>query len=387
MTFYGYRRENGEVGVRNIILVLPSVFCENKTAEQIAKNVEGTVCMRHPLGCGQVGKDLEMSARTLAALGRNPNVYAVLVVGLGCERILPQELVDGIAASGKKVAKVVIQDEGDTLATIKKGTEIVSRWAQEASMVQREEFDLSKLIVAVKCGGTDATSGLAANPTVGAMSNKLVDAGATVILSEINELVGAENILAKRAVDDEVREKIYSTIYKMEEYFANRAGDPEFSERRHLISTGNFEGGVSSIVEKALGGVHKSGDRPIVDVTGYAEYPHRRGGVVLMDSPSHDGEVVTSQVAGGAQIVVFTTGRGTPAGFPIAPVIKVTGNSRTWASMRENIDFDASPVLTHESTIDEKGKELYETVIDVANGKLTRAEVFGHDELFCVTRW
>lgn len=281
MTFYGYRRENGEVGVRNIILVLPSVFCANKTAEQIAKNVEGTVCMRHPLGCGQVGKDLEMSARTLAALGRNPNVYAVLVVGLGCERILPQELVDGIAASGKKVAKVVIQDEGDTLTTIKKGTEIVSRWAQEASMVQREEFDLSKLIVAVKCGGTDATSGLAANPTVGAMSNKLVDAGATVILSEINELVGAENILAKRAVDDEVREKIYSTIYKMEEYFANRAGDPEFSERRHLISTGNFEGGVSSIVEKALGGVHKSGDRPIVDVTGYAEYPHRRGGVVL----------------------------------------------------------------------------------------------------------
>jgi len=387
MKFMGYRRANGQVGVRNHVLVIPSVFCANHTARMIADKVNGAICMPHPLGCGQVGKDLEMSARTLIALGCNPNVYAVLVVGLGCERIKPQEMVDGIALSGKPVEKVVIQDIGDTMQTVEIGTKIVQQWVLEASRQQKVECDTSELIVAVKCGGTDATSGLAANPVVGKMSDLMVDEGGTIILSEINELVGAENVLAARAVNDEVRSQIYETIYRMEKLFADRAGDPQYENRRHLISTGNFAGGVSSIVEKALGGVHKSGSRPIIEVTGYAECPKKRGGVVLMDSPSHDGEVVTSQVGGGAQIVVFTSGRGTPAGFPIAPVIKLTGNRECWQKMRENMDFDASPVLSHEATLDEKGKELFDLVMEVANGAVTKAEVFGHDELFCVTRW
>ncbi len=387
MKFMGYRRADGSVGVRNHVLIIPSVFCANRTAQMIAEKVPGAVCMPHPLGCGQVGKDLEMSARTLIALGCNPNVYAVLVVGLGCERIKPQEMVDGIAKSGKPVEKVVIQELGDTIKTVEEGTRIVNRWMLDASRERRVECDSSELIVAVKCGGTDATSGLAANPAVGAMSDLLVDEGGTVILSEINELVGAEHILARRAVSDEVREQIYETIYRMEKLFADRAGDPQYESRRHLISTGNFAGGVSSIVEKALGGVHKSGSRPVIEVTGYAECPKKRGGVVLMDAPSHDGEVVTSQVGGGAQIVVFTTGRGTPAGFPIAPVIKVTGNRSTWERMKENIDFDASGILTHEATLADKGKELLEMVMEVADGSITRAEVFRHDELFCVTRW
>lgn len=387
MKFMGYRRPNGSVGIRNHVLVIPSVFCANRTAQMIASNIPGAICMPHPLGCGQVGKDLEMSARTLIALGNNPNVYAVLVVGLGCERIKPQEMVDGIAVTGKPVEKVVIQEIGDTPKTVETGTRIVNQWMLDASKLRREACDTSELIVAVKCGGTDATSGLAANPVVGKMSDIMVDNGGTVILSEINELVGAENILAARAVNDEVRKEIYETIYRMEKLFADRAGEEGYENRRHLISTGNFAGGVSSIVEKALGGVHKSGSRPIIEVTGYAECPKKRGGVVLMDSPSHDGEVVTSQVGGGAQIVVFTTGRGTPAGFPIAPVIKVTGNKDTWVRMKENIDFDASPVLSHEMSMDEKGQELFDMVMDTANGSITRAEVFGHDELFCVTRW
>lgn len=383
----GYRRANGEVGVRNHVLVIPSVFCANRTAEMIAEGMSGAVCMTHPLGCGQVGKDLEMSARTLIAIGKNPNVYAVLVVGLGCERIKPQEMVDGISASGKPVEKVVIQELGDTFKTVEAGRQIVSKWVAEASAQRREACDTSELIVAVKCGGTDATSGLAANPTVGKMSDILVDEGGTIILSEINELVGAEKILAARAINDEVKEKIYETIYRTEKSFAERAGEPGYENRRHLISTGNFAGGVSSIVEKALGGVHKSGSRPIIEVTGYAECPKKRGGVVLLDSPSHDGEVVTSQVGAGAQIVVFTTGRGTPAGFPIAPVIKLTGNRDAWSRMKENLDYDASPVLDHKKTMDEQGKELFELVINVAEGQMTKAEIFGHNELFCVTRW
>ena len=387
MTFQGYRRPDGRVGIRNHVLIIPSVFCANRTAQMIAAQVPGSVCMPHPLGCGQVGKDLEMSARTLIALGSNPNVYAVLVVGLGCERIKPQEMVDGISSSGKPVEKVVIQDIGDTASTVEAGARIVKRWMTEASRQRRVPCDSSELIVAVKCGGTDATSGIAANPAVGAMSDLVVDAGGTVVLSEINELVGAEHILASRAADETVKNQIYETIYRMEKLFADRAGDPQYENRRHLISTGNFAGGVSSIVEKALGGVHKSGSRPIIEVTGYAECPKKRGGVVLMDSPSHDGEVVTSQVGGGAQIVVFTTGRGTPAGFPIAPVIKVTGNRNTWARMKEDLDFDASGILSHETSLEEAGKALFDLVMDVADGRITRAEAFGHDELFCVTRW
>lgn len=386
MKFLGYKRPNGYVGIRNYIGIIPSVFCANRVAKLIAEQVKGAVYLNHPVGCSQVGADLEITARTLIAMGNHPNLAAVLVVGLGCERFTPDEFVKGLAVSGKPVQKVVIQDEGDTLKAIEKGVTIARQWAQEFSTYERVECDIKDLIVAVKCGGTDATSGIAANPAVGIMSDMIVDEGGTVLFSEVTELLGAEHILAKRAVNDEVAGQICETIQNTENKLRVIGTDPKYAHRGALISTGNFDGGVSSVVEKALGGIYKAGSKPIQGVVGYAKRPEKLGGVYLMDAPGHDGEVVTSFVGGGAQVVVFTSGRGTPTGFPFVPVIKVTGNSFTFDKMKENIDINAGTIISEGESLKSKGKEIFDMVLEVAAGRKTKAEILKHDELFCITR-
>lgn len=386
MEFMGYKRKNGQVGVRNHIGIIPSVFCANTVAKRIAEQVEGAVYLHHPVGCSQVGEDLEITAKTLIAMGNNPNLAAVVVVGLGCERFTPDEFVRGLTKSMKPVEKVVIQEEGDSLKAIEKGVKIAKKWAIEFSTQEREPCDIKDLVVGVKCGGTDATSGIAANPAVGVMSDKIVDFGGTVLFSEVTELLGAEDILAARAKDEVTATNIKETISRMEDKLREIGTKKEFAHRGALISTGNFDGGVSSVVEKALGGIYKSGTREIMGVVGYAEKPETLGGVYLMDSPGHDGEVVTSFVGGSAQIVVFTTGRGTPTGFPFVPVVKVTGNDFTYKKMNENIDINAGTIISEGVSLEKKGSEIFDMVIDVANGKKTKAEIMGHDELFCITR-
>ncbi len=385
MNFKGYLRPDGQVGVRNVIGVIPSVFCANRVARLISDQVAGSVCLSHPVGCSQVGEDLEITARTLTAMGCHPNLAAVLVVGLGCERFKPDELVDGIKKTQKPVEKVVIQNEGDSLKAIEKGVRITRQWAAEFSSMEKVPCDLKTLTVAVKCGGTDATSGIAANPAVGVMSDMIVDNGGTVLFSEVTELLGAETILAARATHPAVADQICRTIAKTEEKLRRIGTDPRFAHRGALISTGNFDGGVSSVVEKALGGIYKAGNRPIAGVVAYAEKPGGSG-VFMMDSPGHDGEVVTGFVGAGAQVVVFTTGRGTPTGFPFVPVVKVTGNSFTYAKMKENIDIDAGTIISENAEIQSKGHEIFDFVLAVASGRKTQAEILGHDELFCVTR-
>ena len=386
MQFMGYKRDNGQVGVRNHIGVIPSVFCANTVAKRIAEQVEDAVYLQHPVGCSQVGEDLEITAKTLIAMGNNPNLAAVLVVGLGCERFTPDEFVRGLAKSQKPIEKIVIQEEGDSLKTIEKGVRIARKWASEFSMQERVPCDIKDLVIGVKCGGTDATSGIAANPAVGVLSDLVVENGGTILFSEVTELLGAEHILASRAVNDEVAEDIFSTINNMEDKLREIGTKKEFAHRGALISTGNFDGGVSSVVEKALGGMYKSGSKPIEGVVKYSEKPEKLGGVYLMDSPGHDGEVVTSFVGGSAQIVVFTTGRGTPTGFPFVPVVKVTGNSDTYEKMNENIDLNAGTIIDEGVSLDEKGKEIFDMVMDVASGRKVKAEILKHDELFCVTR-
>ncbi|MBU5626125.1 UxaA family hydrolase [Oscillibacter sp. MSJ-2] len=385
MEFYGYLRPDGQVGTRNYIGIIPSVFCAERVAEQIREMVPGSVLLRHPLGCSQVGEDLEITGRTLIAMGRHPNLAAVLVVGLGCERFTPDELVKGIAGSGKPVEKVVIQDEGDTIAAVAKGVRLVKSMMSRFAQQKRVPADISKLTVAVKCGGTDATSGIAANPAVGNMSDRLIDLGGSVIFSEVTELLGAEHLLAARAVSPEVRKDILDTVGRMEEKLRQTSNDPRFAKRSALISTGNFDGGVSTVAEKALGNIYKSGSRAISGVLPYAT-PACGTGLYLMDSPGHDGEVVTGMVGAGAQIVVFTSGRGTPTGFPFVPVVKVTGNSRTFEKMRENIDVNAGPIIDESCPIETIGQQLFETILDTANGTQTKAELLGHNELFCITR-
>ena len=386
MKFMGYKRPNGTVGIRNFVAILPSVFCANSTVEAIADQVEGTVALRHPVGCTQVGLDFEITARTLIAMGNHPNVAAVVVVGLGCERFKPEELYQGIKASGKPVVKFVIQDEGGTTNTIAKCVAAAKEFVKQASEMKRVECDLSELMVGTKCGGTDATSGLAANPAVGEACDLLIAQGGSAILSELNELISTEGMLARRAVNEEVAKKVYAAVYEIEEVL--RSGiDERFPGRNELISPGNFTGGVSTIVEKALGGVHKSGTSPIVDVIDYSVTPEAgKKGLFLMKYESQDGEVVTGMIGCGAQIVAFTTGRGNPTGFPFVPVIKITGNPITYESMKENFDFYAGDIISEGVPVEEKGKQLLEMFIRVANGELTTAEKINGDELFVIAR-
>ncbi|MCL2093399.1 MAG: UxaA family hydrolase [Treponema sp.] len=386
MKFLGWKREDGRVATRNYVAVIPSVFCANKTADRIAAQVEGAVCLRHPVGCTQVGFDFELSARTLIAMGRHPNLAAVLVLGLGCERFKPLELYEGIKESGKPVEMLVIQDEGGTGPTIEKGVRILRNMAQMALGKSRVECDVEDLMVALKCGGTDATSGLSANPTLGVMSDILTGLGGSAILSELNELIGTEDMLAQRAIDGGVAKKIKEAVAEIEEVL--RSGcDFRYPGRNELISPGNFQGGVSSIVEKALGGVHKSGSSPIVDVLDYAVPPRRdQRGLFMMKYESQDGEVVTGMVGCGAQVVAFTTGRGNPTGFPFVPVIKVTGNEASFKKMEADMDYNAGAIIAGTKTIKEMGHDFFDLLLKVASGHPVKAELMGADELFVIGR-
>ncbi len=385
-TFLGFERENGGFGVRNLIAIIPSVFCSAKVAERVAQNVPGTVHFKHPVGCSQVGEDLEVTARTLIGIGKNPNFAGVVVVGLGCERFSPHELAEGIAPTGKMLETVVIQDEGDSLKALDLATRHARKMQQAASLERRKELPVSGLMIGLNCGGSDMTSGLVANPALGIASDMLVARGGSSILTELTELIGTEHILARRAVSPEVAEDIKNAIRSMEERLTNQTRHSSNSKRKHLISTGNYEGGLSSVVEKSLGGMKKSGtEAKFVEVFKSGDAPSKKG-LLLMDGPGHDGEVTTGQAAAGAQIVCFPTGRGTPSGFPGVPVIKITGNPRTYEKMKENLDINAGAVLTGEKTLQQVGEEIYEEIIAVASGKLCKAEVLGHDEQFCVTR-
>lgn len=387
MKFMGYKRPDGRVGVRNYFVIIPSVFCSNKTVERIAAAVPGAVALRHPLGCAQVGLDLEITARTLKAMGTHPNVGGALVIGLGCERFPSEELYQAVLASGRPAAHLIIQEEGGTTPTIQKGIESAREIKAKVDALRREPCDLSSLMIATKCGGTDATSGLAANPAVGELADRLVAEGGSAILSELNELLGTEDMLARRAASPEVADKIYRAIGEVEALLRN-GRDISLSENRNeLISPGNFAGGVSSVVEKALGGVHKSGTSPIIDVLEYSTPPKRdQHGLFLMNYESHDGEVVTGMIGCGTQMVAFTTGRGNPTGHPLAPVIKVTGNYKTYSHMRENFDFDASPIIQSGESVKDAGSRLFDLMLRIAEGEESAAERIGGDELFCIGR-
>lgn len=387
MKIMGYRRENGTYGIRNYIAVIPTVFCANHVASQIAKQVSPCVALPHPLGCGQHGADLDQTIRTLIGLGRNPNIGAVILVGLGCERVSVQELYDGIAPTGKPIESLVIQECGGTVKTIAKGVEIATRLAQKLTAQQKVPFDVSELIVGLKCGGTDATSGIAANPALGMAVDSIIDQGGSAILTEVGELVGAEHILAKRGATPEVGEKILQIIHHVEDVLRESTKNYDrTSNRAALVTPGNFDGGVSSVTEKALGGMFKSGSRPFVGTLDYSEAPTTHG-LYLMDAEGQDGEVVTPMAAAGAQIVCFTSGRGTPTGFPFVPVIKITGNNETYQKMQDNIDINAGTVITGERKISEVGQEIYQEILDVASGKQTKAESMGHGELFTIGRY
>ncbi|EGT3689432.1 TPA: UxaA family hydrolase [Clostridioides difficile] len=377
MKFYGYKRLDGRVGIRNHILILPTSVCASDTTRIIASQVQGAVTFNNQNGCSQVHSDQQLTMDVMAGYAANPNVYGVIVVSLGCENCQNDLVVDAIKErTNKPIKTLVIQEEHGTLKTIEKAVRYAREMAQEASLLRKEEFPISELILGTECGGSDPTSGLAANPLIGELSDKLVDLGATSILSETTEFIGAEHILARRAVNEEVKEKILHIVHRYENSLKLvgeevREGNP---------SPGNIAGGLTSLEEKSLGCIHKGGHRQISEVYDYAKQIDKKG-LVIMDTPGNDASSVAGMVAGGAQIVVFSTGRGTPSGNPIAPVIKITGNKITFANMEDNMDFDASPVIYGPQTMEELTDDLLNMVVDVANGKQSKAESLGYTEM------
>ncbi len=376
MNFMGYRRPDGKAGIRNKVLILPTCVCSSETCRIVADQVEGAVYVSNQAGCSEVEQNLKICYDMYSGFAANPNIYATVLVGLGCEGCTPDKMADAIRAkTNKPLEVVVIQDEGGTVNAINKAVKAARKFVQEASLVKKEEIPLSELFIGLECGGSDATSGLAANPVVGKVSDMVVDNGGSAVMSETTEFIGAEHILAKRAATPEIKKQIIGICKDLEEHLANvnqnlRTGQP---------TPGNKEGGISTIEEKSLGCIYKGGTRPIMEVLEYAQMPTKKG-ALIMDTPGFDVASVTAMVAGGCQLIIFTTGRGTPTGNIIAPVIKVTGNAKTYANMKDNIDFDASVVLTGEKTIDQRGEDLFNEMLEVANGKVTKAEAFGFNE-------
>ena len=376
MKFLGYKRADGKVGVRNKIFILPTSVCASDTTRIIASQIESAVTFNNQNGCSQVAGDQQLTMDVMAGMAANPNVYGVIAVSLGCENCQMDLVVEAIKErTNKPIESFIIQENGGTIATIEKAVRAGRKMAQEASKLQREEFDISNLIIGTECGGSDPTSGLASNILIGELSDNLVNLGSTSILSETTEFIGAEHILAKRAKNEEVRDRIYEIVHRYEKALQLvgeevREGNP---------SPGNKAGGITTLEEKSLGCIHKGGHTVINAVFDYAK-PVTEKGLVIMDTPGNDPSSVAGMVAGGAQIIVFSTGRGTPTGNPIVPVIKITGNRITFANMKDNIDVDASPVIYGPQTLKELGDELLKEVIEVANGKQTKAETLGYTE-------
>lgn len=379
LTFMGYRRANGGIGVRNHVLVLPSVMCANHVVDLIGRKVPDVITVGHPTGCAQVGADFEQTKRTMAGFAANPNVAAVLVVGLGCETNESKALAQEIAARGQRVEVIGIQESGGTTETIARGVALAKQLLQEAAAFERTACPVSALIVGTECGGSDGFSGITANPALGHASDRVVAGGGTVILAELPELVGAEHLLAARA-SEPVAAKLYEMIDRVEA----RARAMHVDMRYGNPTQGNMAGGLTTIEEKSLGAAYKGGSTALREVVEYAQAPSASG-LVVMDTPGQDIEQLTGMIAGGAQIVVFTTGRGTPTGCPIAPVIKVATNTAMFERMRENMDLNAGAIVDGTRTLEQVGDEIYDWIVAAANGRETAAEALGFRD-FAINR-
>ncbi|USK28366.1 UxaA family hydrolase [Metabacillus hrfriensis] len=376
----GYRRPNGKSGIRNHLLLMPTVVCANQVVTKIQQQIPGSIAIPHQHGCSQVGEDKDRTHKVLVGMGRNPNVGAVLLVSLGCEVMDAKQIQKEIAETGKPVVWIDIQEEGGSVNTIHKGIEIADQLINEIKNTPLVDIPLSELIVGVKCGGSDATSGLCSNPVLGRASDLIIQEGGSIVMGETTEIIGAEHILAEKAVNNDVKNKLYQSIARFEEEI-NRMG---VDMRGGNPSPGNIEGGLSSIEEKSLGCISKAGSAPLQGVVDYAsEIPGK--GFYFMDSPGNDIECVSGMAAAGIQLVCFTTGRGTPTGNPIVPVIKISGNEEMARRMSDNIDVDVSTVLTGKENLDLAGKRLFNEIINVSSGHLTKAEILGHQE-FSISR-
>jgi len=378
-TFFGHRRENGRVGVRNHVIILPVDDLANAACEAVAHNIKGTMALPHPYGRLQFGEDLDLHFRTLIGTGANPNVAAVVVIGI--ENGWTKRVVDGIAATGKPVTGFGIEQHGDH-ETIMKASQVAKEYVQWASELRREESLISDLWVSTKCGESDTTSGCGSNPTVGNAFDKMYPHGTTLLFGETSEITGGEHLVAERCRNEEVRER-FMFMFNRYQDMINRFKTSDLSESQP--TKGNIEGGLTTIEEKALGNIQKIGKECVVDgVLDKAEAPTGPG-LWFMDSSSAAAEMVTLCAAAGYVVHFFPTGQGNIIGNPIIPVIKICANPRTMRTMSEHVDVDVSGLLRKEMTPDEAGDALLDSMFRTVNGRLTAAEALGHRE-FVLTR-
>ncbi|MEW6554330.1 MAG: UxaA family hydrolase [Actinomycetota bacterium] len=376
--FEGYARPDGSAGVRNHVAVIPSVACANGVVAAIARELPGAVPLPHGHGCGRGGEDLGLHFKTLANLARNPNVYSVLVVGLGCEVIKAEYLAERMSHTGKPVEYFNIQDVGGSRRAAAKGVEIARGMLDAAAKQERETFPLSAVVLGLECGGSDAFSGVTANPSVGLVADWLVERGGTAIFSETTEMIGTSHILERRSRNEDVAREIASRIAAAE----RRAHEILGPLASQVIAPGNIDGGMSSIREKSLGCILKGGSSTINEVVDYAE-PPREKGLVIMDGPGYDTENIAGLAASGCQLMIFTTGRGNPIGFPLLPVIKVASNGRLYRAMEDDMDVNAGAVLEGK-TLGDVAEEIIGLVVRVLGGELTKAEINRQDGILCL---
>lgn len=379
-SFWGYRRENGRVGIRNHVVILPLDDLSNASSEAVANNIKGTLALPHAYGRLQFGEDLELFFRTLIGTGSNPNVAACIVIGI--EPGWTGRIVEGIAKTGKPVEGFSIEGNGD-LNTIAAASRKAQQFLQWASELRRAEVPINELFVSCKCGESDTTSGLASNPTVGNLIDKLDPLGVTSCFGETSELTGAELVCAERAATPDVKQKFLDTWNAYND-FINECKTDDLSESQP--TKGNIAGGLTTIEEKAFGNFQKIGKKTkFIDVLKPAETPAKGAGLYFMDTSSAAAECVTLQAAAGFVVHLFPTGQGNVIGNPIEPVIKLTANPKTARTMSEHVDLDVSGILRREMTLDEAGDALIDITVRTCNGRFTCAEALGHRE-FVMTK-
>jgi (2R)-sulfolactate sulfo-lyase subunit beta len=375
-SFFGWRRENGRVGVRNLVLLLPLDDLSNAACEAVANNIKGTLAIPHAYGRLQFGEDLDIHFRTLIGTGANPNVAAVVVIGI--EDGWTKRVVDGIAATGKPVVGFGIEGHGD-IATIAKASYVAKEFVQWASELQREKCPVSDLWISTKCGESDTTTGLSSCPTVGNMYDKLIPKGIYGVFGETSEITGAEHLCKARAATPEVGERWYKMWKSYQEDVIEQFKTDDLSDSQP--TKGNIAGGLTTIEEKALGNLEKIGrECKYIDILDPAVTPAKGPGLYYMDTSSAAAECVTLMAAGGYVVHTFPTGQGNVIGNPIVPVIKITGNPKTMRTMPEHIDVDVSGILRRDLTIPQAGDVLIDMIVRTANGRLTAAEALGHRE-------
>ncbi|MDR4938956.1 UxaA family hydrolase [Rossellomorea marisflavi] len=375
---YGYRRENGKVGIRNHVIILPVDDISNAACEAAANQIKGTMALPHAYGRLQYGPDLDLHFRTMIGTGSNPNVAAVVVIGI--EENWSKKIAEGIAETGKPVSYFSIEGNGD-LETVRAASWKAKEYVQWASEIQKEPIEWKDLTVSIKCGESDTTTGLGSCPTVSQAVDRLVESGATVFFGETSELTGGEHLIRDRMATPELKKR-FMDVYN---HYVDEINSKGVDLLGSQPTQGNIAGGLSTIEEKALGNIAKTGTKEVVGVLDPAESPENGSGLYFMDTSSAAAECITLMAAGGAVLHLFPTGQGNIIGNPIEPVIKITANPLTAGTMSEHVDVDVQGLLSRQLSLEEAGDKLMETIGRTVNGRLTAAEALGHKE-FVMTK-